>query len=176
MEEFKLALEKIIRDYFEKSFEKYDSDFMAFGIYTDSDVRTIGIYSNTYSYFEERKKTMTSLFPNIDFNQYKWVMEEWKDELGIHDKDLDFLRKKLFKLGEKELRREYLDYREAILSMFEEILENIKKEDVFKKLNKDFILLIDVSDSHLDEKMLERVLGTDSFREYKKDMLDSLNL
>ena len=101
------------------------------------------------------------------------MMPEWYSELGQDGPLLEEVNNGLNKLSEKGFEANPDNYKDSLLDMILDVLLEVKGEGHFGAMNEDFFLFLQQADSHIDERMKERVrslVGKDYFEEFLNDL------
>ena len=154
---------------------KEEDEILSYGIYTDGDANTIGIYYNTYEHFQNilkvaREKNTESV---VDPLYYLFFMEEWKKDISISLKDklLSELNDRLYDFHSSEYDKGNEDYKNETFDLFLTALKAFEKDILLENTRADFFLHMEVSDSWIDERMLKRISNIHSknrFLEYQE--------
>ncbi len=156
---------------------KDDTQLISYGIYTDSDASTIGIYYNTKEKLEKDiKNTQTEYTGEMIETMslyYTFCMEEWKKDISetLREEKLLELETIINRYGEEEYDKGNENYKDEILDLFSEALTKTKETGLFKNENNDFFIHLEVSDDFTDDKMLDRmsnILNEKRFIDFKK--------
>lgn len=161
-------LKTLISDYYQLVIER-EKEICSFGIFTDSDISGFVFYYNTKS----------KIKPDTD----KWWMPEWIAD-SIHDESFyhqDDRRSKLEKIMEELIGKSNWDFDDAKNTfaiykseMFDslcEALKELKDENLFKEITKDFFLLVQESDNGIydsHEISLKKIMSNEQFEDYRK--------
>lgn len=152
-----------------------NKEILSYGIYTNGDASTIGIYYNTQKYLKSRFEQTNKKHPEYFFElqYFLFSMEEWKEDISevIREDLLDELNHRIDEFGSKEYDKGNENYKDEIFDLFAQALKEIKNEQVLDNNNPDFFLHLEVSDHWIDDKMLERISTIqteDRFLEYKE--------
>lgn len=140
---------------------KEAEEVISFGIYTDGDASTIGIYYNTKEYLNrkleatrknEAEDSLTSLY-------LLFFMEEWKKDISEATREplFDDLNQRIAEFGSSEYASGNENYKNEVFDLFAQSLREIKEESLLKPLASDFFLHLEVSDFWIDEQMLKRI-------------------
>lgn len=151
-----------------------DEKILSYGIYTDGDASTIGIYYNTYEHWKsmlEVAQKRNDEYP-VEPLYYLFFMEEWKKDIGLllKDKLLNELNDKIYDFGSEEYDKGNNNYKTEILDLFINALKDFKNEVLLDNTRPDFFLHLEVSDSWIDEVMLKRISDlhpSDRFLEFQ---------
>ncbi len=156
-----------------------EKELISFGIYTDGDASTIGIYYNTRQFLQD---TLADLDPNAENYleeklYYTFFMEEWIADISerLEEERLSELNDRIDKFGSKEYENGNENYKDEIFDLFVKALHELKSEGLFKKEKDDFFLHLEVSDSWIDKEMLNRISLLHSkerfiqYQQYAKD-------
>lgn len=156
---------------------KEDSQLMSYGIYTDGDASTIGIYYNTKEKLENDIKNAAKEYTGDLIESmslyYTFSMEEWKKDISetLNDQKLLELMTVINKYGETEYDKGNESYKDEIFDLFTEALNKTKETGLFKNQKEDFFIHLEVSDYFIDDKMINRmstILDKKRLIEFKK--------
>jgi len=190
-EKFIKILKTLISDYYKFVIER-EKEICSFGILTDSDISGFIIHFNTQS---GMKRIIDS---GIDWNKSnpndklkidsgKWWMPEWESESIDHEsffqddkreKELHSILENLIKKTyqfEKEgnyINEAFVKYKEEIFDLICQSLKELKEENLFKEVSKDFFLLVQESDNGIyggREISLKKIMTKNQFEEYQKE-------
>ncbi|MEO1051726.1 MAG: DUF4303 domain-containing protein [Bacteroidota bacterium] len=163
--------ESIVLNY--QSIKEQDS-LISFGIYTDGDASTLSFYYNTDKYLSEQIESIDEEDPEKAqmSDYYAFFMEDWKGDVGctLSDKRLDYLNKQIYEFGASEYESGNYDYKDEVFDLFTQALEELKQEGLFTKEGESFFLHLEVSDSWIDDEMLQRIsrlMSAERFEQYK---------
>ncbi len=154
-----------------------DSELISFGIYTDGDASTIGIYYNTTEKLEKDLNNTqieyTGKMIETMSLYYTFCMEEWKKDISeaLREEKLLKLESIISKYGKEEYDKGNKNYKDEILDLFSEVLAKTKETGLFKNESNDFFIHLDVSDDFIDDKMLYRmskILNEKRYIDFKK--------
>lgn len=154
---------------------KEESKILSYGIYTDGDANTIGIYYNTYEHFQNilalgRKNNTES---TVEPLYYLFFMEEWKMDISesLKDKLLNELNERVYDFNNKEYEKGNENYKNETYDLFVRALQEFKKDILLDNTRSDFFLHLEISDFWIDENMLKRISNIHSknrFLEYQE--------
>jgi len=165
-----------------------EEEICSFGIFTDSDISNYYFGYNTKEGMEEIIKEGISEKENEPESEFKidymkWWLPEWMNaidnECFMDDEREIELFKTMEKLIEKtdneeeDLEDEYFsNYKDDIFDLFCESLAELRDENVFSKVAKDFILLVQESDNGISgnkirEKSISKLLTNIQIEDYK---------
>ena len=156
---------------------KETAQLISYGIYTDGDASTIGIYYNTKEKLEKDLKITQTEYTGEMIETmslyYTFCMEEWKMDVSetIRDKKLLELESIINKYGEEEYNKGNENYKDEILDLFSEALNKTEGTGLFKNESDEFFIHLEVSDDFTDDKMLDRmstILKEKRFIDFKK--------
>jgi len=156
---------------------KENTPLISYGIYTDGDASTIGIYYNTKEKLDQNiqkaeKEYEGDMIETMSL-YYTFSMEEWKRDISelLRDEKLIELEKIINRHGEEAYDICNENYKNEILDLFSEALHRTIETGVFENQKKDFFIHLDVSDDYTDDKMLYRIstiLNEKRFVDFKK--------
>lgn len=182
---FKSLAKEYIKLVYEE--EEEDDEICSFGIFTDSDISNYFFGYNTKEGLEEiieEGKAYKREFPEskLKVDDLKWRLPEWTN--GVDDEcfEEDKREIEIFEILEKQisntrnLNRDencFSDYKDDIFDIFCETLLELKKENVFRQVSKDFFLIVQVADSSMCRnknrlKSLSRILNQQQISELKR--------
>lgn len=141
IEEFKKDLKRLTKDTFEKCKKKINlKEISGFGLYSDNSAMTISISLNTYEHLKEMQEDE----PGYDL-YFKWSMGEWKYEM-INLKEFEDLNELLQVSHDQLGQYNFLKHRDSIYNCAVGVLEELRREAVFRRVADDFVLMFGVSD------------------------------
>ncbi|MFK7906159.1 MAG: DUF4303 domain-containing protein [Chitinophagales bacterium] len=165
-------LKKSIVHYYKNVCET--SPLISFGLYSDGDASTLGIFYNTKEHLNRKLKSLENNSSNISSQRgyYTFFMEEWKEDIYLpEDTSLFNLNGIINDFGSSEYESGNENYQNELFDLFVRALEELKRNGVFKNESEGFFLHIEISDYWIDEKMLRRIAllhPKKVFEEYKK--------
>ena len=131
-------------------------EILSFGIYSDGDASTIGIYYNTFKHWQNCLKEASDqqLLPL----HYLFSMEEWKEDISavLRIELLDQLNQEVYEFGTKAYERGNEGYKDEVFDLFIEALAAFKTEINLKEQRLDFFVHLDLSDHWIDDNMFRR--------------------
>lgn len=141
-------------------------DICGFGLYTDESVMSISISCNTIAYLKELQQEEEG------YNEYfKWSMNEWKYEMINEAPFTDINKQLMLKFEElSEDENLFIKHKEVIFNISIEVLEELKKEQLFINLNEEFVLMVGVSElenKELEKYIVKRLNDKDKFIEFE---------
>ncbi len=140
---------------------KEEEKILSFGIYTDGDASTIGIYYNTFEHLQNMRKVAREKYGETSFEplEYLFFMEEWKKDISASLKEelLNELNDRIYDFGSIEYDKGNENYKNEIFDLFVVALKEFKNDIVLTNTRPDFFLHLEVSDSWIDERMLKRI-------------------
>lgn len=165
-------LKKTIVYYYKNIVET--SPLISFGLYSDGDASTLGIYYNTKEHLNRKPKSLENNDSSVSHLRayYTFFMEEWKGDIYLpKDTSLDNLNEIINDFGSSEYESGNENYQNELFDLFVQALEELKLNGVFKNERENFFLHLEISDYWIDEKMLRRISllhPKKIFEEYKK--------
>lgn len=141
IEKFKSELKPLTKSTFQKCLEKVDAnEICGFSLYSDNSAMTISVSLNTHGHLEEMKED------DPEYEAYfRWTPGEWKYEM-INAKAFAELNEMLQKAHLDETDIAFLTHRNKVYNCAVEVLEELKQEGIFTKMEDDFVLMFAVSD------------------------------
>lgn len=143
-------------------FNSNKNDICGFALSSDEDARSVTVSINT-------KKHLISCWDedeDEDKEYYKWYPAEWKSE-AINDDGINKLSMILFNL---ERTKNSKNDKRAIYELLVDTLKQLKKDGVFASVNKDFVLVFNVTDNddlESDLRWMKELNNEKLFSEYK---------
>ncbi len=181
----KELFKSLSKDYLKLVYNE-EEEICSFGIFTDSEISNYYFGYNTKEGLEEIIKegmAEKKKFPEEKFqiDYMKWWIPEWMN--GIDEECfIDDKREiELFELLEEQLsncrnmkaeENDFPDYKDDVFDLFCESLAELKTENVFTKVDKNFILLVQESDNGITrnktrEKSISKLLTENQIEDYK---------
>lgn len=163
-------LKKSLDQHFKAIVEQ--EELLSFGIYTDGDASTIGMYYNTKEHYLKMLKASEEEGIN-DPLYFLFFMEEWKKDISIalRDDQLDKLNYEIAEFGTAAYKNGNEYYKDEVFDLFTEALVAFKNGLASGRPQSDFFVHLEVSDHWVDEKMLKRISRLHNkarFVEYEK--------
>ena len=163
---FKKNLKSLTKETFVKCTKKIDiKNICGFALYSDNSAMTISVSLNTNIHLKENQNKEKGY--DIYF---KWTPGEWKYEM-INSKEYEFLNKML-QDSHNEIEDSYfLKHRNEVYNCGVEILEELKKEGVFRRANEDFVVMFAISDfsePELEIEFVKRLNSNPKTKEFKE--------
>jgi len=150
---------------------KLDEEILSYGIYTDGDASTIGIYYNTYEHLQSKLKVASKKYSEESFEPlyYVFFMEEWKKDISelIKEELLDKLNQKLYDFGNKEYDIGNEDYKDEIYDLFITALKEFKNDIQLNNTRDNFFLHLEVSDSWNIKNMRKKIINIKKPKHYE---------
>ena len=157
-----------------------EEQILSFGIYTDGDAGSIGIYYNTYEHLQYKLKEVREKNPEELLFQryYLFFMEEWKKDISAAIKEdlLNNLNDKIYAFGSREYDNGNENYKDEIFDLFVRALKEFANDNKLLNTRTDFFLHLEVSDSWIGDKMLKRISTIhpeNRFAEYQEYVKDN---
>jgi len=121
-------------------------EIAGFALYSDESAMSISVSCNTFQYLEELTYESEDENRESDRIYYKWTPGEWKYEM-INNKEFNTLSEKLRGYAEKLINdAQFLEHVDKTYNMAVEILEELKRENLFEGTKDNFVLMFGISD------------------------------
>ncbi|MDR2679555.1 MAG: leucine-rich repeat protein, partial [Tannerella sp.] len=146
---FKDGLKGVVSLVFKDVRGKYGmANICGFALYCDEDAREVSVAVNTYEHYNSYATR------NPAYQSYlKFYPKEW--DIKPSSNDLYKINDRLLYTSVDTKKKEQAEYRDNVYKMCLEILEELKKENLFKGAKKDFVLMFSVINGDIPETVIE---------------------